>query len=62
VQHPGIGAFTTLSEASEHIVHIRERIDPEPAAQSVYAEANARYRQTYFALLPVFEQAARGKV
>lgn len=58
----GIGAYATLSEASEHIVHIRERIDPKPAAHSAYAEAYARYRQTYFALLPVFEQAARHRL
>ena len=55
----GIGAYATLSEASAHIVHIRERFDPDQAVQSIYAEAYARYRQTYFALLPVFEQAAR---
>jgi xylulokinase len=55
----GIGAYARLSEVSEHIVHIRERFDPDPAVQSIYAEAYARYRQTYFALLPVFEQAAR---
>jgi sugar (pentulose or hexulose) kinase len=53
----GIGAYATLFEVSEKIVHIRERIDPNPSAQSVYEEAYARYRQTYFALLPVFEQA-----
>jgi len=55
----GIGAFATLSEASEHIVKIRERIDPQQSAQSIYAESYARYRQTYFALLPVFERAAK---
>jgi xylulokinase len=55
----GIGAFATLSEASEHIVKIRERIEPQLSAQSIYAESYARYRETYFALLPVFEQAAK---
>jgi len=54
----GIGAYATLSEASEHIVHIREQFDPDPSTQSIYAEAYERYRQTYFALLPVFEEAA----
>ena len=54
----GIGAFASLSEASEHLVKIRERIDPQPSTQSMYADSYARYRQTYFALLPVFEQAA----
>ena len=55
----GVGAYATLSEASEHIVRIREKIDPNPSAQSAYMEAYARYRQTYFALLPVFEETAR---
>lgn len=54
----GIEAYATLLEASEHIVQIRERIDPDPVTQSIYADAYDRYRQTYFALLPVFEQAA----
>jgi len=55
----GIGTYASLSKAAENIVHIRQCIDPQPEAQSVYAEAYERYRQTYFALLPVFEQAAR---
>ncbi|HET9906009.1 MAG TPA: xylulokinase [Anaerolineales bacterium] len=55
----GIGAYTTLSEASEHIVKIRECIEPNPAAQSIYQEAYERYRDTYFALLPVFEKDAK---
>ncbi len=54
----GIGAYATLSEASDQIVRIRECIDPNPVNQSIYEEAYERYRQTYFALLPVFEQAA----
>lgn len=57
----GTGAYTTLSEASEQIVKIRECIDPDPSAQSAYAEAYERYRQTYFTLLPVFEEAAKHK-
>lgn len=55
----GIGAHPSLSEAGERIVHIRETMDPDLAVHSIYAEAYARYRQTYFALLPVFEEAAR---
>lgn len=55
----GVGAYASLSEASEHIVQIRERIDPNPSAQSAYIEAYERYRQIYFALLPVFEETAR---
>ena len=55
----GIGAYASISEAGNHIIRIRERIDPEPSAQSAYLEAYERYRQTYFALLPVFEETAR---
>jgi xylulokinase len=55
----GIGAYATLSEASEHLVKIRECIDPDPRTQSTYMESYERYRQTYFALLPIFEDAAK---
>jgi xylulokinase len=55
----GVGEYAALSEASEHIVKIREQIEPQPSSQSIYAESYARYRQTYFALLPVFEQAVK---
>lgn len=57
----GIGAYTSLSEASEHIVKIRECIDPDHRTQSAYLEPYERYRQTYFALLPLFEDAAKHK-
>ena len=55
----GIGAYASLSEASEHIVKIRESLDPDPAAQAIYTAAYERYRQTYFATLPVFEASAK---
>ena len=55
----GMGAFAALSEVGSHIVRIREQMDPSPAAQSAYDEAYKRYRQTYFALLPVFEHSER---
>jgi xylulokinase len=58
----GLGAYATLAEVSEHVVKIRERIDPDPVAASIYTESYRRYRQTYFALLPVFEEAAGRKV
>ena len=54
----GLGAYATLSEASEDIVKIHECIDPDPQTQSTYSESYERYRQTYFALLPLFEQSA----
>jgi len=55
----GIGAYDTLTEVSEHIVKIREHIEPNPASTSMYAEAYEQYRQTYFAMLPVFERTAK---
>jgi xylulokinase len=55
----GIGAYGTLTEVSEDLVKIRERLEPDPASASVYAEAYERYREIYFATLPVYEKAAR---
>jgi xylulokinase len=57
----GIGAYTSLTEVSDHLVKIREHIEPNPATASIYAEAYEQYRETYFAMLPVFESAARRK-
>jgi xylulokinase len=58
----GIGAYSTLTEASEHLVNIRERFDPDPATDSLYEQMYEQYRKTYFATLPVFEEAARSTV
>jgi autoinducer 2 (AI-2) kinase len=55
----GTRAYASLKEASDRIVRIRERIDPDPSTRSAYDESYERYRQTYFALLPVFEETAR---
>jgi xylulokinase len=55
----GCGTYASLTEASDHIVCIRERLEPDPSTQSAYQEAYARYRQTYFSLLPVFEGSER---
>lgn len=54
----GIGEYATLAEVSEHVVKIREHIEPDPATTPRYAQAYEQYRQTYFATLPVFEKAA----
>ena len=54
----GTGAYATLTEASEQIVKIREQTEPDPATASMYAESYERYRQTYFTMLPVFENAS----
>ena len=55
----GIGAHATLTEVSELIVKIRERIEPDVKIMPIYAEAYERYRQTYFSLLPVFENVTK---
>jgi xylulokinase len=55
----GIGSYNKLIEVSDHLVKIRQHIEPNPASSSRYAEAYEQYRQTYFAMLPVFEKAAR---
>jgi xylulokinase len=55
----GSGAYASLTEASDHIVRLRERLEPDLSVQSAYQEAYARYRQTYFSLLPVFEETRR---
>jgi len=55
----GTGAYATLAEASKHIVKIRECIDPDLSTQSIYTDAYERYRKTYFATLPVFEEATK---
>lgn len=54
----GVGAATNLTEASRRAVRLVERFEPDPTAQAAYTELYEFYRQTYFALLPVFEQAA----
>jgi xylulokinase len=55
----GCGAYANLTEASDRIVRISRRFEPQPAEQVVYNELYEKYRDTYFALLPVFEKAAR---
>lgn len=55
----GAGAHHTLEEACQQAVRLRERFEPQPETQAIYADLYALYRQVYFALSPVFEQASR---
>jgi xylulokinase len=55
----GIGAFSSLAEAAGRVVRLVETVEPDPAARARYEDYYQLYRATYFALLPVFEQAAR---
>ncbi len=52
----GAGAYASLAEAADRIVSIRQRFDPQPEAQRRYSEIYEMYRQTYFAMLPVYEK------
>jgi xylulokinase len=54
-----IGAFANLSEAANRVVCIVETVEPEPATQARYDDCYQFYRETYFAMLPVYERAAR---
>lgn len=54
----GVGVYANLAEASEHVVRIRERYEPDPNAQAAYAEPYAFYRDAFFTLLPLFERVA----
>ena len=55
----GAGAGASLTLAAENIVRIIETVDPQPEIQARYEDYYQLYRAAYFALLPVFEQAAR---
>jgi xylulokinase len=55
----GAGMVTTLDEAVEMIIQVVETREPDPATQAVYEDYYQLYRATYFALLPVFDQAAK---
>lgn len=55
----GIDACSTLGQACERVVRVRERFEPRPEAGATYDRLYALYRQVYFALLPAFDQAAK---
>ncbi len=57
----GIGAFADLGAAAERVVRIVETVEPDHALQARYDESYRFYRDTYFALLPVFGRAARAQ-
>jgi xylulokinase len=55
----GSGIIGSLHEAIGLATHVIERRDPDPAAHAIYEDYYHLYRDTYFALLPVFDRAAR---
>lgn len=54
-----VGACRSLEEAAGAAVRIVETLDPQPAVQARYEDYYQLYRSAYFALAPVFDQAAR---
>jgi xylulokinase len=55
----GSGMVQSLAEAVDNCVKIVETREPDPQTQARYESYYQLYRATYFALLPVFEQAAK---
>jgi xylulokinase len=53
-----IGACSSLAEAAARVVRLVDILEPDPAAQRRYNDCYQLYRETYFALLPVYERAA----
>ena len=56
----GAGAFASLAEAATAAVRVIETLEPRPELRDMYEERYQRYRAAYFALAPVFAQAADG--
>ncbi len=52
----GAGAFADLRSAGQAMVHPGITIEPDAAQKAVYDEGYARYRETYIALAPLFQQ------
>jgi xylulokinase len=55
----GAGAYESLAQSADHVVRIVETLDPDPGTQKRYEDYYQLYRAAYFALVPVFDQAAR---
>ena len=55
----GFGVYASLTEASEHMVRIAHRLEPNLETQARYQEAYQQYRRLYFSLLPVFEKVSQ---
>jgi autoinducer 2 (AI-2) kinase len=54
----GSGLFDSLSEAVDLTTQVIETREPNARDHKIYEEYYRIYRDTYFALLPVFERAA----
>jgi xylulokinase len=54
----GLSEYPTLAEAGKEAVRVVERFEPRSAFQEICGEYYALYRETYFALSPIFERMA----
>ncbi|HEX7736717.1 MAG TPA: FGGY-family carbohydrate kinase [Ktedonobacteraceae bacterium] len=52
----GAGAFADLRAAGQAMVHLGTTVEPDHATRAVYDEGYARYKATYAALAPLFQQ------
>jgi xylulokinase len=55
----GSGLIDSLEEAVDLTTRVIETLDPNPETRRIYEDYYQLYRTTYFALLPVFEQASK---
>ncbi len=54
----GCGAFHSVEEAGECLVHVVDSVSPEPELVAKYEEKYKVFRKLYPALLPVFDEVA----
>jgi FGGY-family pentulose kinase len=52
----GAGAFADLRAAGQAMVHLSTTVEPDASLRDVYDEGYARYKATYAALAPLFQQ------
>jgi xylulokinase len=55
----GVGVYSSLLEASEHVVRIAGQFEPGSFNHEIYNEYYSLYRQLYTALEPIFLQSSR---
>ena len=50
-----VGIYSSVEEAAEQMIQIKERFEPNPANRAVYDETFGTYVRLYDALCPLFE-------
>jgi xylulokinase len=50
-----IGLYSSVEEAAETMIQIKQRFEPNPANRGVYDDAFGTYIRLYEALCPLFE-------